>query len=259
NSIPESQIFNRQYQLRHPKLIVNRSLTRVFSAFDNLLILINEIENDFIKIKKLDDYNFSSLSRSILELIESINSFIEDCQHIFKVTTPVSEYTEKIDTKFVSEWLKKAKHPTQKDFFDSIKDYKTEIAYYINNCKHEHGRIDIVFGQNEKDLALGYIMKFIGDTDNGQMEILDLNKVKTLYLDINYHFYQLYNISELFCKYFQIAQKIFYGNELKVLSFDLKGFGVNDIINRMKYDDLLIFPNNDILFPKVNIEINSKY
>lgn len=258
NSIPEEQIFSQQYLLRHPKIIVNKSFKRVFSAFDNLLILKVQIEDYHKKSKDFTNYNFEPLSKSILELIESLNSFIEDCQHIFKATTPFTQDTQKINKNFVSDWLKKAKHPTQKDFFDSIKHYKEEISYYINNYKHEHGRIDIIPGLCENEFTIGYTMKFIGETPDGNMEILDLNKVRTLILDINYHFYHFYNISESFTKYLLRAQKAFYGTDIKLLKVDSNQFDVNKIVENMKYQDLLIFPNNDLFTPKVSIELNDK-
>lgn len=258
NSIPEDQIFNQQYFLRHPTIIVRKSYKRVFLAFDNVLLLTTQIENHYIKLKDISNYNFEPLAKSILELLDSINSFIEDCQHIFKATTPFTLDTQKIKSKFVSDWLRKAKHPTQKGFFNSVKDYKDEIGYYINNYKHEHGRIDIILGVYNNEFTIGYIMKFIGETPDGNMETLDLNKVRTLYLDINYHFYQFYNIAESFTEHFLSAQKVFYGINIKVMKFDSKEYGVDDLIERMKYKDLLIFPNNDLFTPKVLIELNDK-
>lgn len=257
-SIPEEQIFNQIYHLRHPKIIVYKTLKRVFSAFDNILILSNEIENEYFKTKNLTNYNFEPLQKAIMELIESINSFIEDCQHIFKSTTPPTDITKNINEKFVSIWLKKAKHPVQKSFFESIKEYRDEITYYTNNYKHEHGRIDIIPGIYENDFTIGYTMKFIGDTPSGCMEILDLNKVKTLRLEIIYHFYQFYNISEIFTKELINSQKLFHGIDIKILKFETNEFNVENLIKRMQFKDLLIFPNNDLFMPKVYIKLTPK-
>lgn len=257
NSIPEEQIFNQEYLLRHPRVIVNRTLKRVYTSFENILSLIIRIEKDTLLIENFKDYNFDSLSKAIMELMESINSFIEDCQHIFKSTTPPSYTISKINENFVSKWLKKAKHPTQKIFFDSIKEYKEEIAYFINNYKHEHGRIDIIPGHYQDNITLGYTMKFIGETPDGNIEILDLNKVKTLRLDIAYHFYQFYKISEIFTKELINAQKIFHGIDITISKFDTDEFNVSKIVEKIQFRDLLIFPNNELFLPKVQINSTS--
>ncbi|MGC1631107.1 MAG: hypothetical protein WA749_03240, partial [Gelidibacter sp.] len=123
HSIPDDFLFHNHYNLRHPKIIANRSIQRVFKSFNKVIKEQDEI------LKRLDSLtqrnkDTSDLSELIYDLLSSILSYIEDCLHILKSGTP----KENKKALFVSKWLEINKHPSYKTFYNSIKDYRTEIS-----------------------------------------------------------------------------------------------------------------------------------
>lgn len=253
-NLPKDFIFSDKYYLREPEVILNLSYQRLFKAFNNTLNLESELKEKFRKERNVLDSDFEKLEALILEVLESINSNLEDYLHILKATTPANIKTLDIKEKFVSRWLKKAKHPTYGSFYKSIKKYKEEIAYYINQSKHEHGRIEVLVGYFNEKFTMGYNMRYVGDTPGGPMEILDLNMFKSILVDLNYHFYQVYRISEDFCEAFISSVKIYHSYDLKtsITSYNLPEF--DNIIKKLSIKNLFIFPNNEVFSPKVLIK-----
>lgn len=258
-SIPDSFVYSKDYYLRKPHTILNLSYQRIFKAFSNTLELEFNLRQDIKKDGDILNHDFDKLGSFLIELFDSINSFIEDCLHIFKSTTPSSQEILSIDRKFVSQWLKKANHPTFEKFFNSIKDYRDEITYYTNHIKHEHGRIDILVGKSESDLTLGYTMKFMGDTPSGPLEILDLNKVKCIILDLNYHFFQVYRISDSFSNELINSIRFYHTCDVALKPIEKEFPELDIIIEKLKINKLLVFPNNEIITPKVLIQFQPSF
>lgn len=254
NSIPETLIYNGSYYLRKPEIILNLSYKRIFRAFNNTLNLEHELQEEYAQNRDALNPKFEQFGELIMEVLESINSYIEDCMHIFKCTTPVNDKNLRIKKKFVSQWLKQAKHPTSESFYNSIKEYRDEIAHYTNQYKHEHGRIDVLVGKKESRFSFGYIMKYIGDTPQGPLETLDLSDVKCVLLDLQYHFYQFYRISECFSFELLKAIKVFHSVEIELKKIEKDFDEFDNIIEKLQIKNLLVFPNNEIVSPKVLIE-----
>lgn len=251
-SIPEEYIYSKNYFLRHPKIILFKSIDRIIKAFIDVIDLNDKIVKD-LKLKKTEVHpEFNKLSKSIVELLDSINSLIEDCLSIFKTTTPPTEVIKKNKRKFVYQWLEKSKHPTYLSFYDKVKSYRNEITYFINKHKHEHGRIEIVPGIiNNNECILGYTMKYIDDISGEVLEVLDLNKIKSISLDIQYNFYQFYNICEHFSSALLESIKIFHKTELVIKNIDIKLDTLNYILPKIHKNELFVFPNNELFEPKV--------
>ncbi len=259
NSIPIKYIYNKNYFLREPKIIILKSTDRVLKAFVDIIELNDTITNDF-ETKELETHpEFNRLSKSIIELLDAINSLIEDCLSIFKCTTPPSELTDKNKKRFVSQWLERSKHPTYLSFFKKVESYRNEITYYINNYKHQHGRIEIIPGNIEnKNYTLGYTMKYIDKITDDVMEVLDLNKVKSISLDIKYNFYQFYNICELFSSSLIESINLYHNAKLDIQKVDIKLDELEFILSKINKDNLLVFPNNELFAPKVYIKHDEK-
>lgn len=257
NSVPDAFLYHEKYLLRHPKIIVYRSLTRIFKAFYEINKESKNIQEQLSESQLVyDDQNSEDITTKladlVLELLESIISHIEDCLYIFKCTTPFNSTQEK----FVSRWLEKVKHSTYRNFYDSIKDYRDEISLFVNKVKHEHGRLKIMIGFHKQGNIIGYYIKNIEDTENGVKEVLDLNKVKTLVPDLKFHFYNVYYISNLFSSALIDSLKIYQSAEINIARVESNINKFEEIVKTINDNDFFVFPSNEIFSPKVFIHFD---
>ncbi len=253
HSIPDDFLFHKNYNLRHPKIIANRSIQGVFKYFDKVLNEQNEILErlDSSKHKNLD---YSHMSELIYNLFSSILSYIEDCFHILKSGTP----KENKKSIFVSKWLELNKHPSYKAFYNSIKDYRTEIAEYVNEVKHNHGQIQVITSLNKKQNYLGYFMSKVEQTDNDEIaDTFDLNKIKTLKIELRYHLYQIYFISEQLKNAFLKASNYFLNKTFPIIAHSVETKYCQEILSRIIQDSFYVFPP-DIFSAKVYIQFDKE-
>lgn len=260
-SIPDDYLFHEKYLLRHPSIIANRSLIRVIEAFYSVIDEYDKYILEFHKTKDLmgitEKIHTTSFPQSLTELFESIISYIEDCLIIFKCATPNKDCKEV----FVSKWLKKVNHPTSEQFIESIKDYRDEVSFFVNKIKHEHGLLKIIFGQYANNIQIGYCIKNVENTNNFKnekvvMEVLDLNTAKSLISDLKYHLFHIYKISEVFTSLFLKSIIHYHSKELKINKKNSSIPKSAKVLNWLLNKNYIVFPNNEILTPKVHISFN---
>ena len=183
--IPKKMLFNKEHKLRHPIGIFNVSVARIINAFnevlDNMKYLSDfdyEIENNNQKVKYLEGLRFghrykveldnldhqitflkeelnkisreaskqhSKLLYSITELLQALNSFIEDTYHIMKTFYTSTEELNKII--FVEKWMQKAENKIAKEYTNEILEYRSSIASIVNKLKHNHARLNFEIGR----------------------------------------------------------------------------------------------------------------
>jgi len=253
HSIPADFSFHNNYNLRHPKIIANRSIQRVFKSFDKVLNEQNLILErlDLLNQKNLDN---GYLSELIYDLLSSILSYIEDCLHILKSGTP----KENKKSLFVSNWLEINKHPTFKSFYKSIKKYRTEIANYVNEVKHNHGRIQVITSLNKEQNYLGYFMSEVEATDNNDTaDTFNLNKIKTLKIELRYHLYQVYFISERLKDAYLKASNYYFNKIFPITQHSLEIKYCPEIFQRIIEERFYVFPP-DIFTAKVYMKFNKE-
>lgn len=264
NSIPESCLFNKDYLLRTPQNIAYRSIDRIIEAFHKIIEEYGTIEKFINKQNSIDNALINvdrrKLSDLVVELFESIISFIEDCFYIFKCTTPF----DPIKASTVSVWLKKVKHPTSEEFYEQIKEYREDVAFFVNKIKHEHGRLKIMLGNNKDNFCIGYYIKNIEDTNkyengNGIKEVLDLNNVKSLIPELKYHLFQIFRISENFTVALKKSLEHYYSISIAHSIYETNINNFNTVVEWLKEQKYFVFPNNEIITPKVGIQFDKKF
>ncbi len=129
NSIPESHLFHKEHPLRHPLAIYSISTQRVFNAFNKV------IES----LEKSKDHN--EITERHQELIESLNSYIDDGYHLMKCLFPKNSVNKNII--FADKWLKSINISVKKiidDYQSKLSPYRDRIAKINNKVKHNHAR-----------------------------------------------------------------------------------------------------------------------
>jgi len=240
HSLPDEIVHNERYGYRNPKLIAIRSLSRIFDAFNEVYIQNDLVLELYNTNNSIQNYQIiSRLEKAIIELMESIASYMDDCYTLLKITSPKDE--PKYNN--VVLWLQKTNHPFRKQFFNSIKEYHDDVKKYINELKHHIGKLRIVVGKmGEKDLIIGYSLPYMSETpENEYAEILDLNDLNSLMIELKYHFYNVYLISEKLTEFMIKSIKHFYDFTLNVKKRDW----VNEyetVFNRMNEKTFVTFP-----------------
>jgi hypothetical protein len=151
----------------------------------------------------------------------------------------------------------KAKHPTSRKFFEDVKVYRNEIARITNAKKHEHGRIDVLFGFEGDDVAVGYVVKDIVKVDGELRHRLDFNKIKTFHSSIRYHFYQFYRLSDRFVKHFLDSLKVIHGYDHLPEKVEIELDEFNRLTPFFDQLEFTVFPNSEALEAKTFINLKN--
>lgn len=257
-SIPKEFSYHIDYKKRPPNAIIFRSLDRIFYSFDTLINDIITFEDEFkvYEIERFKEYDVRSLQNNFLELLESINSFLEDCNHVFQVTTPYKSEFDNYKDSFIHKILNKYKHPTFNKFYSEIKDYRDEISRIINEYKHQHGRLNIICGCLDEEITICYYIDNIDFENEDVLNLIDFNRIKSFRIEINYHFFQLYKISDTFCKYFSASMYEFHKCNFEVQKHEVKIFNIEQLVGKLKKYEFLVIPNNELFTPKTFLELN---
>lgn len=217
DSLPIKTIHNERYGYRTPTLIASRSITRIFEAFTKVYKEHDYTLGYYRQYGKIEDYKIvSELEKSIVELLESIASYVDDCNTLFKITSPLHGPKDKD----VVVWLKKTNHPYRNEFFHSIKEYHDNLKKIVNDLKHQNGKLNIVIGiLGSGETIIAYSLPYMSKTpDNEYAEIVDLNDLNNLLLNLRYHFYNIYLISDRLTEYITKSIEHYYGIDLEVKS-----------------------------------------
>jgi hypothetical protein len=255
-TLPSEVINNKSHLLLAPDEIFALSSRRIMLAFKGCLDIISQVPANDVTINKQLHADFFN---KLKELLDSMMAYVDDCYSILKTLHPTMEIKEI----FVDKWLEKAKHPSIKFFKETIKEYRTSIAKYVNSIKHGHGRLRIVIGEMEVRNLIGYYMFKIEevavDGDKEILPVLDLNDARSLHFDLKYHLYNYYYLGEVLQQAIIKAIKFTYRINLTTGGSFKQSFYVpefNEVIERVAGLPNFTFPNKEFFQPKAQIVYN---
>ena len=225
--LPEHVLHYSEFRQRPPFSIYSLSTKRVIDAFHKLLHELEHLNSATFNADGLLDYDIDKISACQIELLESMQSHIDDCYLILKVTMHpyVSLNKQYI---YTDTWLEKAKHPTFNSFRQSINDYREYVAKIVNKAKHNHGRLRTIVMHSitpevrafSPDTGLNYLFNNLrvhgyyleGVHDNGAVgPDPDIHEGGNTAISFNYdlrkHFANFYRIGKLLNKYLKNAYR----------------------------------------------------
>jgi hypothetical protein len=251
--LPNEALNFSLHKERHPLAIYNRSLIRLQKSFFNILDILGVLDKDPEKIEE----QFDRLLEWQKELLYSLQSHMDDCYKILKVTSPLDD---KITTKRTEVWLTKSKHPSYAYFSENIKEYRDHIGLIVNKIKHHQARLRKVTIERGYNLH-GYYIEGTDLSREGEImscpdrEIHPNSTAFSFSRDLCYHFYKIYEISFYLKKSLIKAFKNLYNIEINDLSYckdENKSFG--SIAKKIENINLDFFPDEyDKLIPLISL------
>lgn len=179
-----SPLYYSEYQLRHPFGIYNVSLSRVFSAFENVLSELMSAKQHDIQSNKSSPKWDENLLNNLEKLLYALMEHMDDCENIIKCFFPLG-------TKLNQE-------ASIRTYQSAVNSYRTHIGKVVNQLKHNQGRLRSL-GMFIDDVPhLGYFVE--GLSEDGSIgpapHIHSKGMTAFSYArDIRYHLYNLYYVS----------------------------------------------------------------
>ena len=135
--LPERFAYHKDYVERHPYSIYSLSIQRVMQSFSAVLDEIDRIYTALFNASGNLDYPLNKLPELQKELLNALQSHVEQCYRVLKVLHPFDPEQEK----FVERWLKKVNHPEYKEFRNATNDYRESFAPIANKIRHHGGQL----------------------------------------------------------------------------------------------------------------------
>jgi hypothetical protein len=197
-SLPTVALHHTDHSLRHPLAIYSISLERVTNAFSSVLDEYNKLSKVPMNEDDEPRLDFDPLITTQTELLESMQTHIDNSYQILKsLHPPILHPPIKKTAHFANQWLAEAKHPSVANFTHLIKPYRDSFAPIVNKIKHEYGRLQAIWLYCPPGLHIGgYFLEGVDKrgTLGPHMQLHGGNTALSVNRDLRYHFANLYQV-----------------------------------------------------------------
>lgn len=238
SSLPDEMLFYREHGYRHPLATYNVSIQRVYDAVSKFLsetrtinekidclkakampytkevyVLkkgIEQTKNRDESQKRIDELKklLASISKDeaevkrgflkdYKEILDSIMAFIDGTYIILKSLYPIDAVNR--ETKFAYDWVRCADRNISYNYYDKIKDYRSNVAVKVNKIKHNTQRLNFVRFTTNLGRICGYFVEGVDPKDGSIISDIEIHKMYDgQYTAISFNYDLKYNLIGIF-------------------------------------------------------------
>ncbi len=240
----QSQLYNKEYGLRHPFGIYTVSLAKLLDSFEYLLTVIEKSASHDLTSRTLDVGWDDDLLSGLERLLYSIMEHFDDCESILKCFLPPGSKHGQ-----VAEVISYTK---------AIDSYRTHIGKVVNHIKHKQGRLRSIALYDGNDPHLGYFVEGPSEDESlGPAPLIhsDGNTAFSYARDLRLHMHGFYYISD------RLSEATASLGELddKVSEFDLSTDDrFRALVSEIQDFKMVVFPDElNKNFPSITIETDN--